>query len=537
MRIHVPKWLVVARNEYRIRTSRIRRIRAYFPYIVACILAIYVLFITPSLSVLFIDEVMSLLLSQVAPVAVKIILFTIFVYFIIIPVTDTLRQEEPKQVEIFLAAPMKPSDVLFGEFLGEMPLYVIFVTVVAGPLLAFLSHLGLNMIQIAITAAIFIVTFFSAFWIGTVLAAVLRTRLGESSRGKDMGRALAMIIALPLVALIYAMQFGGFLEALADPSQSGISRIILNLLPSSWGGEVVVGFIANPGDIEAVGFQTLLGLSGLLFFSLGILWLGMKVADRAYSLEPTEFTASKAKPDGVFYNSVRFLGGGDSFSVVLVSAFKDFSRRLENLSNMIYIVGLLLLMNIFIIPNISYRPDGPPVSLMMTQFIFPILVVMVAGDVTVQDKMNLFIYRKAPSGVTRLVKARLVHSWLVVLPIVGVITLVTVFLNAQLNLTSAITATGLTVLFTASSVAFALGLFLLDPPFSAKSIKLWVNLMLVMALSIGLFLLSMALLIVSGLKLDATTSVLYAQLLHTAFGWLVGVGFLHLGRRKLKRIE
>ncbi|UCD96661.1 MAG: hypothetical protein JSV35_01005, partial [Candidatus Bathyarchaeota archaeon] len=303
----MPKWLVVARNEYRIRTSRIRRIRAYFPYIAACILAIYVLFITPRLSVLFLDEVLSLLLSQVAPIAVKIILFTIFVYFIIIPVTDTLRQEEPKQVEIFLAAPMKPSDVLFGEFLGEMPLYVIFVTVVTGPLLAFLSHLGLNMIQIAITATIFLVTFFSAFWIGTVLAAVLRTRLGESSRGRDMGRALAMIIALPLVALIYAMQFGGFLEALADPSQSGISRIILNLLPSSWGGEVVVGFIANPGDIDAVGFQTLLGLSGLLLFSLGILWFGMKIADRAYSLEPAKFTASKAKPDGVFYNSVKLL--------------------------------------------------------------------------------------------------------------------------------------------------------------------------------------------------------------------------------------
>ncbi|MCK4498388.1 hypothetical protein KAU25_04240, partial [Candidatus Bathyarchaeota archaeon] len=162
----MQKWLVVARNEYRIRTSKIRRIRAYFPYIVAGILAIYVVFITPSLSSLFIDDVLALLLSQVAPVAVKIILFTIFVYFIIIPITDTLRQEKTKQVEIFLAAPMKPSDVLLGEFLGEMPLYVIFVTVVTGPLIAFLSYLGLDVIQIVITVIIFVVTFFSAFWIG-----------------------------------------------------------------------------------------------------------------------------------------------------------------------------------------------------------------------------------------------------------------------------------------------------------------------------------------------------------------------------------
>lgn len=43
-----PKWLVVARNEYRVHTGRIRRIRPYFPYLVIGLLAIYVMFIAPA---------------------------------------------------------------------------------------------------------------------------------------------------------------------------------------------------------------------------------------------------------------------------------------------------------------------------------------------------------------------------------------------------------------------------------------------------------------------------------------------------------
>ena len=101
---------------------------------------------------------------------------------------------------------------------------------------------------------------------GSVIAAVLRTKLEKTARGRDIGRALAMIIALPLVALIYAIQFGGLLDALAAPGTGGLISTILSLLPSSWGGEVVVAFAANPGNIGAVSFETLTRFGGLIFF-------------------------------------------------------------------------------------------------------------------------------------------------------------------------------------------------------------------------------------------------------------------------------
>jgi len=531
----VPKWLVVAKNKYRITTSRIRKIRPYFPYLVIGLLAVYVVFIAPAFVSLFIDDFLAFILSQAAVAMMQIILFMIFVYFLIIPITDTLREEQTGQLEIFLAAPVKPSDVLLGEFLGRMPFYAIFVTVITGSFTAVLNPLRLDVFQITIIIIIFIITFLSATWIGTVIAALLRTKLGKTARGRDIGRALAMIIALPLVALVYAIQYGGLLEALADPGTSGIVKTILGLLPSSWGAEVFVGFASNPSNISAVGFETLTRFGGLVAFFVAVLWLGAKAANRAYSLEPTTFIASRARPDGTFYKTVKYLGGGGSFGTLLVSIFKDYGRRLENLSNITYIMGLLFLMSIFVVPSASTGPNELPVALMLAQFTFPVLVVMVTGDVTVRGKESLFMYRKAPSGEGRFVKVMLLKSWLMAVPIAGVMTAVTAVLSPRTTVISLLTNTGFMMLFVAAIVAFVLGLFLLNPAFSAKSMKLGLNIMIAVFVSIGLF--AVSVLVLTRREPEPIGGMLYVQLLQTVLSWLVGIVSLYFGKRKLSRIE
>jgi len=535
----VPKWLVVARNEYHIHTSRIRKIRPYFPYLVIGLLAVYVAFIAPSFASLFIDDFLALLLSQAAVAMVQIILFMIFIYFMIIPITQTLREVQAEQLEIFLAAPIKPSDVLLGEFMGEMPFYAIIVTVVAGFFTAILDPLGLDVVQIAIIIAIFVVTFLSAFWIGNVIAALLRTKFGSTARGKDIGKALALIIALPLVALVYGFQFGGIFEALSDPATSGTVKVILGLLPSSWGAEVIVGFASNPGNIGAVGFETLTRFGGLVVFFVAVLWLGARVANRAYSLEPTTFTASRAKPDGAFYKTVKYLGGGKSFGILLVSVFKDYGRRLENLSKIAYIVGLIVMMNVFIVgPELSGENElGLVMPLMMVQFMFPILAVFVAGEVTLRGKETLFIYKKTPSGVGRFVKARLLQGWLIVIPVAVVVTVLTTGMSPQATFISLLANTVLGALIAAANVAFVLGLFLLMPVFSEKSVRFMLNILIVIFVSIGLFMGSLFGLMRVFPNFGPDVGLLYVLLLQTALSWIVGFVLVSLGSRNLRRIE
>jgi hypothetical protein len=521
--VTTPKWLVVARNEYRIRINSIRRIRPYFPYLVIGLLAVYVAFIAPRIVSLFIDDFVAFFLSQVAVAMVPVIMFMIFFYFIILPITYTLKEVQTSQLEIFLAAPVRPSDVLLGEFLGVMPFYAIVVTIIAGFFTAVLHPLGLDLIQIAIVIIIFVVTFSSALWIGTVIAAILRTRLGKTARGKDIGKALALIIVLPMIAIMYAIMGGGLLEALAEPGTNSMIRAILSFLPSSWGAEVIFGFVNNPGNISAVGVETLTRFGGLIAFFAAVLWLGAKAANRAYSLETIAFVASTAKPDGVFYKTVKYLGGSESFGILLASIFKDYGRRLENLSKILYIVSLLFLVNILIVGS------DPEAVLLMPLFILPLLAAFVVSEVTLRGKEALFIYKKTPSGVGRFVKARLLHGWLVVVPITAAITVVSTILNHQTTFVLLV-VTALSILFVSAIVAFVLGLSLLNPAFSDKSGNYVTNLMITMfAIPNGLFLIPLI-----AFDLPLLQTLCYVTI---PLSWLVGITLLYLGKRKLSRIE
>ncbi|MDH5266802.1 MAG: ABC transporter permease [Candidatus Bathyarchaeota archaeon] len=523
-----PKWLVVARNEYRIRVNNIRKIRPYFPYLVIGLLAVYVTFIAPAFVSLFIDDFLAFILSQVALAMMPIIIFMIFFYLIILPITYTLQGMQAGQVEIFLAAPIKPSDVLLGEFLGVTPFYAIAITVVTGFFTAALNPLGLDMLQITITVIVFVVTFLSALWIGTVIAALVRTKFAKSARGRDIGKALSLILALPMIALMYAIMGGGLLEALADPGTGGMVKAFLSVLPSSWGAELILSFASNPGNIGAVGFEILTRFGGLVVFFVAVLWLGSKAANRAYSIEPTTFTASRAKPDGFFYKAVRYVGGGGSFGTLLASVFKDYGRRLENLSRIAYVLGIFIMVNVFLVGGFT-DPEGP---LVMAQFLFPFLAVFMVGQIAVQGKESLFIYKKTPSGVRRFVKAKLVQGWLVAVPIAAVITAILLIPISQASVVSMLSYVILIILLVAANVALALGLALLNPQFSenarAQMSGLMINANVAMFASIGVFIGSMVVL---------DLGIFNTMLLQNAVIWLLGIVFLYLGKRKLSRIE
>lgn len=534
------KWLVVARNEYRLHTSSIRRIRPYFLYLIMGLLAVYVGFIAPAVISPFIDDFLAFIITQAAVPMVQIILFMFFFYILVFPISETLREVQTGQIEIFLAAPIKPSDVLLGEFLGAMPFYAIAITVITGSFTALLTPLGLDMVQIAIIIIIFVVTLLSAFWIGIVISAILRTKLGKSTRGKDAGRALSVVIVLPMIALMYAILGGSLLEALVDPGTSEMVRAILGLLPSSWGAEVFISFASNPGNIFAVGFETLTRFGGLIAFFVVVLWLGSKAANRAYSLEPTTFTSSRAKPDGFFYKTIRSVGGGGSFGTLLTSIFKDYGRRLENLSWIAYAVGLVAMIGIFFSDPTS-GPEDPLVSLSMLGI--PLLAGFVVGTVS-RGKTSFFMYMKSPSGVGRFVKARLLQGCLVAVPISAMVMAASTILVPHVSLTSLLINIIWASLRTVAAVAFLLGLALVIPVFSEESrernLGIVINLMIAVFATIGLDIgfsrlgLSLEKIIPN---LDPLTGLLGDHLLQTAIFSVVGIMLLYIGTKKLSRIE
>jgi hypothetical protein len=317
---------------------------------------------------------------------------------------------------------------------------------------------------------------------------------------------------------MYSMMGGGLLEALADPGTSGMVSTILGLLPSSWGAEVIIGFAVNPGNIAAVSFETLTRFGGLVVFFAAALLLGAKAANRAYSLEPTTFTSSRANPDGVFYKTVNYLGGRGSLGILAVSVFKDYGRRLENLSRVLYVVGLIFVVNIFLLDS-----ENLGTILMFSSIFYAMLSSMVALEVTMRGKESLFLFKKAPSGIGRFIRARLLQGWMIVIPVSAVLTIAQLSLLVDSPIDDIFLITLVLTINAAASMALAIGISLVNPVFSTNQSNHMINLMAVMMISAILLLVSLI--------------VFQNLLLLMPATWMVGLPLLYLGKRNLGRIE
>ena len=531
-----PKWLVVARNEYRVSTSRIRNLRPIIPILLVASIAAYVFIAAPRMVDRYVGDAAALILSQAAVSQVRVILATLFLYSIMIPIQTSLRQESMGRLEIYLSAPLGAGDVLLGEFLGQLPVYSILVSILAGLLAAVMGSMGVGAGQQAIVVVVFMITIFSGLWTGNVIAAMVKTRLGRTAKGRDIGKALAMAMALPLVALYYAMAYGGLLTAIANPDAGVLLKALLALFPSSWGGDVILLIARNPGGL-LVDSRILMGFGGVVAYFVGMLWLGGKIADRAYSLEPMAMTATKVGRDGAFYSAVRASGGGGSFGALVVSVFKDYARRLENITNVSYIIMVLIMMNVFITPQYQAGPGEPPVPLMMALFLLPIVTVMVTGDVTVQGKELLYIYKKAPDAVWRFLKAMVLKSWIIVVPIATGTVLITSLLQPGATLVGVLVNAGLMAIFSSANAVFVTGLFLMNPAFSEKSPKLFINIFIALFGGIAMFAASLYVSTMGFRIQDPIFGMTGVSLLHAVFNLILGYAAMLVGRRRLLAME
>jgi len=507
---------VIAKNEYRVTTSWIGPLRRYFPLVAGGLLAIWVFYLAPMMARSLVGEFHEMLVSQIAVALFEIILFVFSLFLMLIRVSNTLKEEGGVgQVEMMLKAPVRPGDVLVGEFLGKTPLYAIFATFAAGLFSALLTPLGLSYLQTGLIIFMAFVTCLGSFWVGTVIAAVLRTTIGRTAKGKDLGKALSFILALPIVAVFYAMINGNIFTLLIDPGTDGMVKALLGLFPSSWTAEVIVAFARNPSDIGAVWVLTLTRVGGMLVFLVATLGIGWKITDRAYSLEPTNLGVTVVGRDGFFYRTIRLLGGG-SFGTLLVSAFKDYGRRLENLSQIGYILGLLVIINFTFVDDASGAQ-------MMGMLMATVMALFVSSEATIRGKETLFIYRKTPGGVARFMKAKLLQSWLLVTPVMVAIW---GFSAWRFNVAFSVPflgGMGNALLIAMANAAMSMGLSFMNPAYHQKSPAYMINFQLIAFIAMGVM-------ILPDMLLDMPW-------LHMPIAWAVGLVMLFLGYRKLSSME
>ena len=163
---------------------------------------------------------------------------------------------------------------------------------------------------------------------------------------------------------------------------------------------------------------------------------------------------------------------------------------------------------------------------------------MVTRDMTIRGKEILLLYRKAPLGEGRLVKAMLLRNWLIIVPLTGVLAALLTGFIAELSLVAY--ATGLILISAAGVVVFVLGIFLLNPAFSEKSMSFKINIFATLIPYVGIFIISLIFSLTTGIlfeNAEVLHLMFYLVAIQSAMGWLVGIILLLMGKERLKRVE
>jgi hypothetical protein len=526
-------WLAVAKNEVRLWSSKFRNHRPLLFLIIGLIVIIYAFVLVPLIISTFAGLVKPFLLL-VGPFFMyyvfSIALLYIFIYCITYPLSTMLQaaQDLGGQLEILLATPVKAQDILFGKFLARLPTYSILLFGMAPWLVnIFAIAFPLSIFQQILIYLVLFGIIIMGMWLGTLLASYIESKVRKSERSRDLGRAMTFIITIVTVALMYGLIWI-VMTGLADPSS--LLFTILQVFPSTWGTIIVMNIF---------GFSAIVPMNVVIFIALLIgvtaftLVVGYKAAGRFYSLEPTEMGTERVASEGRIYGIVRRLMPG-YFGVQVVSQLKQFTRKMENFSRIGYAVGMSAIIVVFqAISNPAIEELDIGFISMFATFMPAMMMAGLLGTwVVIGSKDNLWIYKKAPNGVSRYVRSvyivHLIYTVPIALIFVGILTVV---MGATLG--DVLLNMGLVVLFLLFLMAMAIGLAFIFPTFEERGSKVGLLMMSFFGLTSGIM--------IGGIFLAfgvfAFLGAYAISLVSLLFVIPLGVALLLIGIKKLKALE
>ncbi|MGY5876140.1 MAG: hypothetical protein RTU30_10365 [Candidatus Thorarchaeota archaeon] len=417
-------WFYIAKAEFQIQTSGIRKHRS------AVVLGSFVagitwaLLIAPSLMGYILNGVLGIPQSVVAAVMPGLMragIMFLWLILLILPLSNALQEVRVGQWEILLSNNVQTREILVGSFVGRFSVYGLYVLYLAPLLVApFAQALEVSILGQGIMYITFFVITVSTIWLSNLLVTAIQSKLGASSRGRDLAKGLSIVLSLVAILPLVGLQ-------LFAPVMSEILGMnIFLLFPFTWGADLVsqVAVIFNGIGLPIGGLDTALGcplssnvvlLSG---FSVFIVVLGLLAADRFFVIGESARTDSvmTIRSENLILRGVRRVSSG-SFGILIVTGLKDFGRKAENLSRL-----ALFMILVSVVPVFIYIRAGAfeltSVIVMMSLMLGFLGVQVFGGAGFLESRDQLWTIQAAPYGVKRYVRAKAVQSLLLTIPVV-----------------------------------------------------------------------------------------------------------------------
>ncbi|MBN2230050.1 MAG: hypothetical protein JW779_10730 [Candidatus Thorarchaeota archaeon] len=428
------KWLAIAKTEFLVQTAKLRRVRKAASISLLLIGIIWALVIVPTIMSSILSGLgvqVELLFMAGFPSLMRSAMLFLWVIFLIYPISYAMQEIRIGQWEIMLSNNVSTRDMMFGMFLGKVPSYG-FLVMYAAPIILspFALFFEVSLLgQLIMYLTIFFVAL-STLFLSNLITTAIQAKLGESSRGNDIAKALSMIVAFIVLIPMYGLMY------FANSMSAVLGMDIFLLFPFTWGADIISWsvIIFNGVGISPSIFLSILKLDAIIDLLLLLSFTGLIIiiaftsADRIFSFGagPRTEKIITVGEENFFLRGIRKISPGN-FGILVVNMIKEFTRKMQNVSRLIYGIAISILLPVILKygPG-SFSEEAPEVVhtiiLMLTVLMLGLMLAMINGITFggigfLESKDQLWIIRSAPNGVRKFGKARITESLLLNIPI------------------------------------------------------------------------------------------------------------------------
>lgn len=415
-------WLTIAKAEFYVLTVGMRHHRKLYTILLYALGLIWATYAAPMIIVGLITaliplETIRVMLLTMFPGLMRSIMMFVWLILILFPLAKGLEEIKIGHWELYLSNNVKTRDILTGNFLGLAPLYGLVVLVLAPIVISpFMAVYEVSLIGQALVYAFLAFSAITAIWFSTFLTAAIQSRLGDSSRGNDIAKALSIVVAIAAILPMYAIMF-----AMETVSQIlGMNAFLL--LPFTWSADVISWITITFNGVGLTGSQ-ILGFSSILEldlltsalltggFTLLVFGGSMFACDRIFSISAgarTERVTTISK-ENIFVRSLRKLDSGPFGTLMAINA-KDYFRKAQNLSKLFYGLVLACVLPVMMTFVGDFGTEGIP--LMELTGVFGMMFALAggfphAGIAFLESRDQLWILQGTPNGASKFVKSRI----------------------------------------------------------------------------------------------------------------------------------
>ncbi|MFX1596803.1 MAG: hypothetical protein ACFFBK_12155 [Promethearchaeota archaeon] len=547
-------WKIIAKNEIRLKTSRFRTYRRLFFILIFSISLFWGLFFGPLFIDAIIPEIVKQFSHQFETLFVQLIEFTfisIFLMAVMYPLFVLFRKNEIDKNEIILSTPVNPGDILFGELLGQWLFYILFILIIGPFALALLQQINpeMNILHYLIFYLCFFTLYILGSLLGTFIANLIEKKVSIRYKMKEFGKVYLLLISILIIIVYYSFHFiFNFIRIYPEFKNFFI------FYPSFWYSNIILYFI-DITLIESYILNIWINIILAIFIPILISYILYKKANYFYDIKlGIEKESGIFKQEKNFYRIIRKITH-KKFKELVVFQLKAFLRKKENVIKLIFIIGTLGVLGVFIYINfesqifsLTIEPFSIPITfrIIFDKNVIAIILSWMGGLIFglfmgmydfIGPKELFLTYKKSPKGPNTILYSSLYYLFYILIFYNVILTLVFTVIF-QLDFLVSLIFFFSYILHGVTILLQALGIQCVRPLFEERRKNLIINNYLIFFFQITSFLIALFIFIPNIPEIiNPYLGLIFIILINLGISILIAITLFYFGIFRLSKIE